>query len=282
MLRPKDTPTRERRCLDGLWRFAVDAEDTGRSEGWHRGPLPGRAEAPVPSSYNDLFADAAVKNHVGDVWYQTVVRIPARWAGERVVLRFDAATHRAVVWVGDTEVVRHEGGYTPFEADVTDAVELGAENRITIVVDSTLNWQSIPPGNVVETPDGRRQRYFHDFFNYGGLHRSVWLSTRPTSHISDVTVATGLDGSRGTVGYRADVEGAGDLEVRVSLLDDDDGTAVAEGTGRTGELVVDDVHPWTPTRCRSGSGPSGSRGRSSSSTTSPSTSRASASTRTPR
>ena len=245
MLRPKDTATRERKSLDGLWRFALDADGTGRRDGWYRRPLPGRAEAPVPSSYNDLFADAAVRDHVGDAWYQTVVRVPVRWGGERIVLRCDAATHRAVAWVGDTEVVRHEGGYTPFEADVTDAVELGGENRITVVVDNTLNWQSIPPGNVQETPEGRKQRIFHDFFNYAGLHRSVWLSTRPALHVSDVTVSTGLDGPRGTVGYQAEVEDAGDLEVHVSLLDAD-GISVAEGTGATGELVVEDVHPWRP------------------------------------
>jgi beta-glucuronidase len=207
--------------------------------------MPGRLEAPVPSSYNDLFADAAVRDHVGDVWYQTIVRVPVRWAGERIILRFDAATHRAVAWVGDTEVVRHEGGYTPFEADVTDAVELGAENRITVAVDNTLNWQSIPPGKVLETPEGRRQSTFHDFFNYAGLHRSVWLSTRPATHISDVTVVTGLDGRTGTVGYRVEVADAGDTEVRV-VLRDADGTQVAQGSGRTGQLVVDDVHPWRP------------------------------------
>ena len=38
------------------------------------------------------------------------------------MLRFDAATHRAVVWLDDTQVAEHEGGYTPFEADVTDLV----------------------------------------------------------------------------------------------------------------------------------------------------------------
>jgi beta-glucuronidase len=161
------------------------------------------------------------------------------------MLRFDAATHRAVAWVGDSEVARHEGGYTPFEADVTGVVELGSENRVTIVVDNTLNWQSIPPGKVLETPEGRRQSTFHDFFNYAGLHRSVWLSTRPESHISDVTIVTGLDGDTGSVGYRVEVAGAGDSEVRV-VLRDADGTQVAQGAGRTGELVVEDVHPWLP------------------------------------
>ncbi|MGR7000967.1 sugar-binding domain-containing protein [Yinghuangia aomiensis] len=120
--------------------------------------------------------DLKVRDHVGDAWYQTVVRVPARWAGERIVLRFDAATHRGVVWVNDVRVAEHEGGYTPFEADITDVVEPGAEARVTIVVNNELTWESIPPGIVEDTPIGTRvQNYFHDFFNYAGLHRSVWL-----------------------------------------------------------------------------------------------------------
>ena len=134
MLRPIDTATRERKPLSGLWRFALDPEAAGRRERWRERPLPGVREAPVPGSYNDLFADIAVRDHVGDAWYQTTVRVPARWGGEWIVLRLDSATHRAVVWLDETRVAEHEGGYTPFEADVTDAVKLGAENRITVVV----------------------------------------------------------------------------------------------------------------------------------------------------
>ena len=45
------------------------------------------------------------------------------------------------------------------------------------MVNNELTWQSIPPGVVNDHADGgRRQHYFHDFFNYAGLHRSVWLS----------------------------------------------------------------------------------------------------------
>ena len=244
MLRPIDTATRERKALDGLWRFALDARGAGRRERWWAGPLAGAREMPVPASYNDIFPEAEVRDHVGDVWYQTSVRVPARWAGERIVLRFDAATHRAVVWLGDTQVAEHEGGYTPFEADVTDVVETGAENRVTVVVNNVLTWQSIPPGSVEDTPDGPRQRYFHDFFNYAGLHRSVWLSATPTSYVRDVTVVTGLDGSLGRVGYEVDAAGE-ELEVRV-VLRDAGGAEVARATGAAGELTVADVHPWRP------------------------------------
>ena len=245
MLRPQDTPTRERKSLDGLWHFALDPDGVGRDEGWWNGPLAGAREVPVPASYNDIFADAEVHNHVGDVWYQTLVRVPARWAGERIVLRFDAATHGAVAWVNGTQVVEHQGGYTPFEADVTDVVEPGAENRVTVVVNNVLTWQTIPPGYVYETPDGPRQRPLFDFFNYAGLHRTVWLYTTPASYVDDVTVVTGLDGSTGTVGYEIETAGDGDGEVRVALRDAE-GTEAARANGGSGELTVEDVHSWRP------------------------------------
>lgn len=246
MLRPSANAWRDRFSLDGLWRFAVDHDGAGRDQGWWRDPLPGRTEVPVPASYNDLFADSEVRDHVGDVWYQTTVHVPAPWDGERIVLRFDAATHRAVVWVGETRVAEHEGGYTPFEADVTDVVAVGADNRITVVVDNRLTWESIPPGYVEQTPDGPRQRYYHDFFNYAGLHRSVWLYTTPPTRVDDVTVVTGLEGARGTVDYEVATAGdAAALDVR-AVLRDAGGTEVARADGASGRLVVDEVHPWRP------------------------------------
>lgn len=63
----------------------------------------------MPSSYNDLFPEAEAHGHVGDVWYQTTVRVPRGWAGARIVLRFGSATHRAVVWVDGARVAEHEG-----------------------------------------------------------------------------------------------------------------------------------------------------------------------------
>jgi beta-glucuronidase len=200
---------------------------------------------PVPASYNDIFPDAAMRDHVGDVWYQTTVRIPERWTGERIVLRFDSATHRAVVWVNGTQVAEHDGGYTPFEADVTGVVEAGAEARLTAVVDNTLSWQSIPPGFVEDTPDGRRQRYFHDFFNYAGLHRPVWLYTTPLSYLADVTVLTGLDGTTGTVAYHVKTGGGREGSVGV-VLRDAGGAEVTRADGERGELRVADVTPWRP------------------------------------
>jgi beta-glucuronidase len=231
MLAPRDTPTRERKSLNGLWRFWIDPADV--------------REMPVPASYNDIYPEAELHDHVGEAFYETTFDVPARWEGERIVLRFGSVTHRAVVSVNDHEVAEHQGGYTPFEADVTDVVELGARNRLTVTVDNRLTWHTIPPGFVEETPDGPRQRYFHDFFNYAGIHRTVWLYTTPHAHVRDVTVVTGLEGAAGTVSCSVQAARADGLEVRVALTDAG-GAEVARATGADAQLTIDGVHPWRP------------------------------------
>jgi beta-glucuronidase len=243
MLRPQDSATRERKRLDGRWAFALDPEGEGRASRWFGGRLPGAREMAVPASFNDILTDPAVRDYVGDVWYQTTVRVPRGWAGRRVVLHFESATHRATVWAGDAEVVSHEGGYTPFAADITDHVTAGEPVRVTVVVNNTLSFQSIPPGVVEDTPVGKRQRYWHDFFNYAGIHRPVWLCATAAEHLTDVSVVTGLDGGSGTIQYAT--ESTGDLATRV-LLHDEAGHQVAGGTGASGTLTVDDVHRWAP------------------------------------
>ena len=244
MLIPRETPTRERKSLNGLWRFAVDGDGRGRQEGWWRQRLRAADEIPVPASYNDVFPRAEIRNHVGDVWYQTDAWVPESWAGRRIVLRFDGATHAAVVWVGDVQLMEHEGGYTPFEADVTDCVEPGTQIRITALVNNVLSWHTIPPGSVVELPDGRRrQQLFHDFFNYAGLHRTVWLHTTPRTYIDDVRVETAFEGSKGTVRYTVEANGAGDVTV---VLRDAEGVEVASANGAMGELDVEQARLWQP------------------------------------
>ncbi|MDR2988472.1 MAG: beta-glucuronidase [Nocardiopsaceae bacterium] len=241
MLKPQATATRELISMNGVWRFATASEPG--DEPW-RGPLDTTLEAPVPASYNDLFVDPAIRDHVGWVWYQRSVRVPRGWAGERVFVRIDAATHAGKVYVGDELVAEHAGGYTPFEADITDQVAPGEEFRLTIGVSNELTNTTIPPGSITVTEDGRRQqKYLHDFYNYAGLARSVWLYSAPELRVTDIVVTTEVDDRAGIVDYS--VSTTATATVRVRLLDAT-GTEVVSSTGGSGSLRVPDVRLWQP------------------------------------
>ena len=101
-------------------------------------------------------------------------------------------------------------------------------------------------------PDGHRtQRYFHDFYNYAGLHRSVWLYSTPPSFIDGVVVRTDFDprSGRGLVHYQVeavDDHGAYGAALTSAVLRDADGAVVARATGPAGELPVPSARPWHP------------------------------------
>lgn len=244
MLRPQDTATRERKSLNGLWSFRIDWDGVGRDQAWQDAPLTEARTMAVPASFNDIFTDNESKEFFGDIWYQTTVQIPRGWAGQQMLVSFESVTHTATVFIDDVEVASHRGGYLPFEADITPHVTPGARVRLTVIVNNTLSWQTIPPGVVVETGSGEKKlSYFHDFFNYAGIHRTVWLVSRPQARIDDVTVLTDFDGTTGTVTYQVETVGTDAPDVAVALRDAD-GAVVAERTGTSGELVVEDVHLW--------------------------------------
>ena len=219
MLRPQDTATRERKALDGLWRFRLDVDGVGRAERWFAGPLRGRAgHGRARELQRPARRPAPARPRRRGLVPADGPRA-ARVGGQRVVLYFESATHRATVWVGDEEVVRHEGGYTPFEADVTAVARRGRARA-----DHRLRRQhaQLPDHPARRRRADRRrapQRYWHDFYNYAGLHRTVWLACTPAARIEDVTVVTGLDGTTGTVDYRVDAADADGLDVRVVLRD---------------------------------------------------------------
>jgi beta-glucuronidase len=167
MLKPVSNRTREVTSLNGLWRFAVDDDRMERP--WTT-ILPGRTECPVPSSYNDLFAANPIRDHVGAVWYQRLVRIPRGWDGQRIFIRIGAATHEAEVYLDDELVASHIGGYTPFEVDLPAKTRSGDGFRLTIKVSNILTNTSIPPGRISTDELGdSTQTYWHDFFQLFGL-----------------------------------------------------------------------------------------------------------------
>ncbi|NWS77374.1 BGLR glucuronidase, partial [Crotophaga sulcirostris] len=221
-------------------------------------------DMPVPASFNDITQDPSLENYIGWVWYEKEVLLPLRWLQDdlntRVVLRFGSVHYYSIVWVNGVQVVEHEGGHLPFEADISSVVQSspGIPCRITVALNNTLTPHTLPPGSIQYMTDRTRRvadvlypkNYFvqnikFDFFNYAGIHRPVVLYTTPSVYIDDITVTTTSSESVAMVQYQVLVVGSTRYYLSLSLRDQE-GKVVATGDGSVGELKVLNPNLWWP------------------------------------
>ena len=241
-LYPVNNACRTAQLLDGLWRFRFDPEGVGEKEGWPAKGLPEAISMAVPASFCDLFTTREERDYCGDFWYETEFWLPKASEGTRQYIRFGSATHRCTVYCNGVKVAEHVGGFLPVVAEVTGVALAGQANRLVVKVNNQLDEVNIPCGATQVLPDGRKlARGYFDFYNYSGIHRSVWLVTTPAEAIQDYSVTYELQGADALVHYSVQADGEQPVSV---ALKDAQGVTVAVGIGREGTLTVKNAHLW--------------------------------------
>jgi beta-galactosidase/beta-glucuronidase len=122
------------------------------------------------------------------VWYQRRFNIPEAWQRQRVVLHFGAVDYLAQVWVNGQLVIEHEGGHTPFSADITDVLVAG-EQLITVrAADDPLD---------LEKPRGKQDWQLNPhaiwYPRTSGIWQPVWLEPVPETSIAKLRMTPDID-----------------------------------------------------------------------------------------
>ncbi len=115
----------------------------------------------------------------GTCWYRKWFTLPQGCEDKKIFIKFEGAMHIATVWVNNTPIITHEGGYLPFTVDITDLVHPTKPNLIALRINNDNNPE-IPPGKKVSSLD---------FFYYGGLYREANLIITDKVHITDAVHA---------------------------------------------------------------------------------------------
>lgn len=257
MLYPQLNEARALLDLSGIWRFALGNEEFDEEKMTR--PLRHAETMAVPASYNDQKALAQFRDHYGYAYYQTVFRVPKTLKGQRLVLRFGSVTQSAVVYLNGRLLMRHKGGFLPFEAEIGELVcdgdnllAVAADNRIdfsTLPVgnesDRAMFGDSLPPFESVRQTKRKPQNYPNfDFFNYAGIHRPVKIYSTPQDYIYDVSLTPKINGEQAVLKYEICCKGEGQLTL--TILDEEGSQAAQEKGSAKGELVIPSVHLWEP------------------------------------
>ncbi len=167
--------------LNGLWRHVVTAGTDPKPQLWASDIL---VPYPIESALS------GVQRQVGPdeaIWYQRTFDTPADWSGDRVLLHFGAVDWDATVWVNDHEVAHHQGGYDPFSADITDALNTKGSQTLTVRVTDPTDSSTQPRGKQILQPNGIW------YTPTTGIWQTVWLEPVPQTSIRRVRLEPVFD-----------------------------------------------------------------------------------------
>ncbi|MGE5611257.1 MAG: sugar-binding domain-containing protein, partial [Bacillota bacterium] len=162
--------------LNGPWDFAIDLDaqwDIPEEVDW-TGVIrvPFAPETPASGIENTSFYHAC--------WYRRTIPTPTLQAGQRLLLHFGAVDWEATVWVNGKLAVHHEGGYTPFQADITDLLVEGDEQVIAVRACDNPHDLHKPRGK----QDWCLNAHSIWYWRTTGIWQTVWLERVPRSFIS--------------------------------------------------------------------------------------------------
>jgi beta-glucuronidase len=138
----------------------------------------------VPGDFNSQLPE--LKYYESTVWYKKTFDY-RREGSKRVFLHFGAANYKADVFLNGVKLGSHEGGFTPFQFEVTDRIKEG-KNALIVRVNSQRAKDQVPPLDF-------------DWWNYGGLTRDVNLVQVPETFIEDYCVQLKRDSMDQVVGW---------------------------------------------------------------------------------
>jgi hypothetical protein len=235
--------------LNGPWRFDFDPEDKGVEERWFEGHTFSKTIT-VPYPWQSSLSGIHAPDYQGTAWYERDIPMPTGFReGEtpRVFLVFGAVDWEATVWVNGKEAVRHEGGYTPFEIEVSRFAEPGETARVTVRARDITD---------PETPNGKQTGWYTPT---GGIWQSVYLECRPQAFLKSARITPNIDTKEVRIVCRVEPEslGMGTLDATITLnrgngpltsqrsLSGDLGVAASQGAIEL-TMQVPELHLWTP------------------------------------
>lgn len=177
--------------LDGRWDTIIDPYENGYYNHRYEESENGYFKNAKPANLGDLveydFTRSPKLNVPGDwntqdeklflyegtIWYHRDFDIGKK-VDQKYAIHFGAVNYHATVYLNGKKIDTHEGGFTPFQFDITEAVKPGV-NSLVVKVDNHRERDQIPTVNT-------------DWWNYGGITRSVKILKYPKAYIKDYFV----------------------------------------------------------------------------------------------
>lgn len=212
------------RDLCGTWDFCFDDQDQGVAGQWfHRADVFDRRIL-VPFPFESEASGIGDTSHHRVVWYRRSFTATVQ-GDRRLLLHLGAVDYSAQVWVNGQAVASHQGGHTPFSADITSVLDPSGEQVVVVRAEDDPTDLRQPRGK----QDWQQEPHAIWYDPTSGIWQPVWLEEVSPTHIAAVR-------------WTADVDTRSiDLTVRVRGRDTQ-ALALRVVLRRSGQVLADDTY----------------------------------------
>ncbi len=216
--------------LNGYWNFEFEKSEDNTDSWSTRTDFSQRILVPFP--WGSSLSGVEDNGEVG--WYQRKIRVSEDWAGRRIFLVIGAADWETTVWIDGHKVGTHQGGYIPFEFDVSEWILPGESHDLVIRVD-----------------DVRRDFTLYGKQGYGnarGIWQTIYLETRGETYLDALHFAPDIDQSVVTVTAYLDRNAESDMTLELEI---DGQKSVNDLSIKSGQykgtftIPIDQPHLWS-------------------------------------
>lgn len=169
--------------LNGPWNFRFDDKDVGRKDRWFDEGVEFPNTIMVPFPWGSKLSGVEDKADIG--WYRRYITVPESMQDMRVFLVVGACDWRTTVWIDGNLLGDHQGGYTPFEFDITQYVKPGATHSLVLRVDDTSHKYKL---------EGKQ-----GYGRAAGIWQTVYLEARPEIALETVHFSPDVDDEKVSV-----------------------------------------------------------------------------------
>lgn len=223
--------------LNGYWNYAFTNSDTP-PDTWDGQIL-------VPFSPESILSGVERQLKPDEfLWYGRTLPLPSNRPSdkERLLLHFGAVDQTTVVYINGTAVCSHEGGYLPFETDITAFLQEGDNSLLVCVKDESdtsfhsRGKQTLKRGGMFYTAQS-------------GIWQTVWLERVPLHYIRKIKITPDYDS--GELSLLLDAIGSAPLTVSVycgerRIFHACFEASLAKAPEITVRAVLPEIHPWSP------------------------------------
>ncbi len=199
--------------LNGTWEFEFDDERIGDEQRWASGAKEFTRRIQVPFAYQSRLSGIGDPAFHDLVWYKRSFALPAGWAGQTILLHFGAVDYAATVWVNGQQVAYHEGGHTPFQADITAALRQG-DNTVVVRAEDFSRDVTLPRGKQYWKENSASIFYTRTT----GIWQTVWLEPVNRLHIKKLKFKPDIDNNEIQIRtFLNQAPAGGSVEARIDI-----------------------------------------------------------------